>query len=127
MLSNPSSASILTKTWAGKTLLSAKVETTSAANLYLVAAGKTFYIVQLGLAIHSSVDGASGYIDTSLANLPEFLRIYSAITPTYHTKDKGSVAIAYPHPVPMVGSIALHIHSSDANLTATGHVIGWEE
>lgn len=114
----------------GKTIISRFISTNTVATIYAITPNTTFYVMEVGLSIHSSVDKTLGYINTSIAGTLMMAHLYAAITPTYHTKDQASMAVTFPHPLPIVvgaGGASINIHSSNVALTADGYVIGWEE
>lgn len=96
------------------------------ATIRTVTAGKTYYLLALGLNVHSTNDGevAQVYAGTSASML---MFIQTGVTATYNTRFEATYVVPFLHPLPIAAGTAIKVQSSAAGTSAYAWIIGWEE
>jgi len=109
----------------GKTILYNNVgANNSTQTIRTITAGKTYYLLSVGLTYNSGTAGASANVSTTDGVL---LLMYLGATATYNTSVGDHAELTFPHPIPIAAGKTITVTSGNANSNAAGWIIGWEE
>ncbi len=96
------------------------------ATIHTVTAGKTFYILQIGLTYDADDLSKRSNIEINPGG-KLLLQAFSRTTATYNTQDSNTITVAYPHPIPVAAGLTIDVRSYAGTVDSFGWVLGWEE
>lgn len=108
---------------AGKTMLYPSHAETGvlAIDIHTVTAGKIFYMLSCGLC--SSGVATAGYTSVYMRGGTDMLIRLPITANNLHAE----LIVTYPYPIPIAAGTVITMMSTEADITGTAYIVGWEE